>query len=212
MHHEVIDLVADDEDDEDARFQAELQRAIEASKQETHATSTITPQPTMPSGTPSTPSSSAPSFLSERAKLEQERVARQKRLRPDIDPGVGRAADGSDDEIDGGRRPCDAKRQRVSSSSRVGARRANVSASIPLSTPAPATASRGVGQGAASSSGAASRNLYFDGELRQTANQHVDPQRDRRPVFRLSEILAPVSTIGDTTVTYRLHRYIERGY
>ncbi|EIW56343.1 phospholipase D/nuclease [Trametes versicolor FP-101664 SS1] len=195
VHHEVIDLSADDEDDEDARFEAELQRAIEASKQETRATSAMIPQHTMPSGNPPTPSSSTPSFLSERAKLEQERVARQKRLRPDIDPGVGRAADGSDDEMDGGQRPRDAKRQRVSSSSRVGARRANVSASVPFSTPAPATASRSVGQGAASSSGAASRNLYFDGELRQTANQHVDPQKDRRPVFRLSEILAPKEDI-----------------
>ncbi|OJT09751.1 Tyrosyl-DNA phosphodiesterase 1 [Trametes pubescens] len=192
--HEVIDLATDDEDDEDARFQAELQRAIEASKQGTHATAATAPQPTMPAGTHTFPSSSTAPVLSDRAKMEQERIARLKRLHPDIDPGVNRAADGSDDEVDGGQQPRDAKRQRISSS-RVGARRANVSAPVSSSTPAPASTYRGAGQGAASSSGAASRNLYFDGELRQTANKHVDPQRDRRPVFRLTDILAPKEDI-----------------
>ena len=37
--------------------------------------------------------------------------------------------------------------------------------------------------------------LFWDGELRQTANAHVDRQRDNRPVFRLSEIISPVRLI-----------------
>lgn len=34
--------------------------------------------------------------------------------------------------------------------------------------------------------------LYYDGELRQTANKHVETAKDQRPVFRLPDILEPV--------------------
>ncbi|KAI0633159.1 phospholipase D/nuclease [Trametes polyzona] len=163
---EVIDVDAD-EDDEDARFQAELQRAIEASKQETSKTSTVAshqpPSTAAQASNPPPTSSTASSFLSERAKLERERLARQKRLRPDVDNAPKRPAEvldvdeDDDDDLD---QPSSAK-----------------------STPASASASVG--------RGANSPELFLDGELRQTANKYVNPQKDKRPVFRLSEIIGP---------------------
>ena len=37
--------------------------------------------------------------------------------------------------------------------------------------------------------------MFWDGELRQTANMHVDKEKDTKPVFRLTEILGEVSYI-----------------
>ena len=36
--------------------------------------------------------------------------------------------------------------------------------------------------------------LYLEGELRQTANRHVEAAKDKRPVFSLGHVLAPVGT------------------
>ena len=64
-----------DEDTEDAEFQRELRRAIEASKVEASSTSRGD------SSQIAQPITST--FLSERAWMEKERLERQKRLRPD---------------------------------------------------------------------------------------------------------------------------------
>lgn len=195
---DIIDVDADDDNDEEARFQAELQRAIAASKQEANHVPRTAPQPPIKEPAAPTASSSATSFLSERAQLERERRERQKRLRPDIYSGGGQDADHSDEEVQEVQQP-NAKRQRISSSS-VGARRANAPPSTLSSTATSPTAasSRAAGPSAqhrpTQPAASVTPTLFFDGELRQTANKHVDPQKDRRPVFRLSEILAPVST------------------
>ncbi|KAI0820137.1 phospholipase D/nuclease [Trametes gibbosa] len=198
----VIDVDADDDHDEEARFQAELQQAIEASIRERgeakQASRSVTQASTKDSMTPAA-SSSAASFLSERAQLERERLARQKRLRPEIYSGTDQNAGQSDGDIE--ELLHDPKRQRVSSSSGVGTRRANASRSILSSTATTSTAAPSRAAGPSSkkpppqSGVTAARNLFFDGELRQTANKHVDPLKDRRPVFRLSEILAPKDEI-----------------
>lgn len=116
--------------------------------------------------------------------MERERLARQKRLRPDIAQDTNGAAGGEDEEetVEDTR---SAKRQRVSSST-VLARTNIVSSSTRTSTPA-------TGMSRASSGSDTGEGFYFDGELRQTANKYVEPARDNRPVFRLSDILAPVS-------------------
>ncbi|KAH9851198.1 phospholipase D/nuclease [Lenzites betulinus] len=203
--HDIIDVDADDDNDDEARFQAELQRAIDASKQEVNHVPRTAPQPPIKEPAAPTASSSATSFLSERAQLERERRERQKRLRPDIYSGGGQDADHSDEEVQEVQQP-NAKRQRISSSS-VGARRANA----PPSTLSSAATSSTVASSQAAGPSAQRRppqtaasvtpNLFFDGELRQTANKHVDPQKDRRPVFRLSEILAPKEDIAFAVVS-----------
>ncbi|KAI0350558.1 phospholipase D/nuclease [Trametes cingulata] len=190
---DAIDVDAVDDNDEEARFQAELQRAIEASKAEalgpSQSTSTA-PTSAHASSSSTRASSSAPSFLSERAQLERERLARLKRAHPHIDPGVGNTADESEDEVEE-QDPPGAKRQRFSSS-HVGARRTNAHASASSST-VPAASAPGSSYAARSRAPAAasgsSQDLFWDGELRQTANKHVDPRKDTRPVFRLSEII-----------------------
>lgn len=165
--------------------------------EESKAASTSAPasQPTTRAGSAATDAaSSAPptrpgsAFLFDRAQLERERLARQKRLRPDIVPEADAADDDDDDE---GQNSDDedgrsAKRQRVSSTSAPS--RANV---VPSSTSR--ASSRG-GMSRAASGADTGDGLFFEGELRQTANKHVDPAKDTRPVFRLTDILAPVRT------------------
>ncbi|KAI0772326.1 phospholipase D/nuclease [Trametes elegans] len=177
----------DDTEDEETRFLADMQRAIEASKQEALATTSCAVQ-SVPQPATRTDNTS---FLSERAKLEQERLARQKRQRPDIDPIVRRAADASDEEQ--GLQLRSAKRQHISPSVRDGARRANAYP-ISSSTPRPAQSSS-VRSTPAIASGSSSQTFFWDGELRQTANAHVDPRKDTRPLFRLTEVLAPKEQI-----------------
>ncbi|KAI0369539.1 phospholipase D/nuclease [Pilatotrama ljubarskyi] len=193
----VIDVDAGDEDDEETRFQAELQRAIEASKAETFGPSqsrtSTAPTTAQASESNTRASSSGPSWLSERAQLERERLARLKRTHPHIDPRVRGTADESEDEVEGPEGQPGAKRQRVSSS-HIGARRTNAYASASSSTvPAAAPVADSSGSTAAlrapATAAGSSQGLFWDGELRQTANMHVDPRKDTRPTFRLSEII-----------------------
>ncbi|KAL6303385.1 phospholipase D/nuclease [Sparassis latifolia] len=183
---EVI-TVSDDEDEpdnEEARFQAELQRAIEASKQDT-------PQsPTAASDAP-TRNGSSTSFLSDRAQMERERLARQKRLRPELYVR-GRNGDADNDEDDDDddeeERARSKKRQHISSSS-SGMRRANPAASSSAASSSATTS--GAQAKALAATDAAETPLFYDGEIRQTANMHVDPLKDKLPTFRLTDILAP---------------------
>jgi hypothetical protein len=167
----------DDHDDEEARFQADLARAIAASKENASPATSIASlssdqNQTDGVGNASTSasavvttahSSTSSSFLAERAQLEQQRLARLKRSRGETDSHVTGPP---------------SKRQSSSSRELSG-------------TPA-------------SESGQSRREkervdeeaeVFWDGELRQTANMHVSPGHNGtngKAVFRLSEIIGDV--------------------
>ena len=181
-------VVIDHDEDEEAAFQAQLQQAIDASRQEQRAENSIS-STTSSTEAESSHSKSASNFLSERAKLEQERLARLKRLRHEPSTHTSHAStqhsDGEedDDEIEI-IETRDVKRQRISSSISE-TRKANARASVYSADP-----SRSLSTDVRSSN---DTELFWDGEVRQTANKHVDPAKDTRPVFRLTNILSPVS-------------------
>lgn len=128
--------------------------------------------------------------------MEKERLERLKRRRPDLHQQVNTVVldDDSDNEEEYAR---GAKRQHISSSSSV-ARRANTHASTSSSSATTATSSRSASRPANSAAGSShAPEIFWDGELRQTANRHVIPAKDKRPLFRLSEILSPVSLGGE---------------
>ncbi|KIO27563.1 hypothetical protein M407DRAFT_23249 [Tulasnella calospora MUT 4182] len=111
-----------------------------------------------------TPSSeTVSSFLADRAKMERERLARQKRLRPQV-----QQPEETESEEDEDSPP--AKRAKAEDGG---------SRAVPSHTPAPK-------QPVASSS----ESLLWEGEYGrpQTANRHVLPSKDTKPVWRLSEI------------------------
>ncbi|KIK79913.1 hypothetical protein PAXRUDRAFT_36333 [Paxillus rubicundulus Ve08.2h10] len=158
-------------DKEEERFQAELQRAIEASKagMDAHHCTAQVPKPThtpesqASQRSTSTPSGSVP-FLSERAQLEKERLERLKRLRSqneDNEAGLEKT------------QPPPVKRQHLSSAHERTDRRINHNVMTPV-----------MGQ------------PFWDGELRPTANRHSQPREDGRATFRLTEILGPKNDIS----------------
>ncbi|KZT19086.1 phospholipase D/nuclease [Neolentinus lepideus HHB14362 ss-1] len=148
------------ENDEDAQFQADLQRAIEESKASTLSK-------------PAAPAVASPSFLSERAQLEKARLERQKRFRGE-DASASTAPP--------------TKRQHLSSSHLLA--KADTTASFARrAAPVAYTAPSG------------SEPFFWDGELRQTANKHVDTKKDTRPTFRLSEIIGQKSEISFAIVS-----------
>lgn len=102
-------------------------------------------------------------FLADRAKMERERLARQKRLRPQVQQPEETE---SEEEEDG---PPPAKKVKAEDG---GSRTAP---SYTSTQKQPATSS--------------SEPLFWEGEIRQTANRHVLPSKDTKPVWRLSEIL-----------------------
>ena len=183
----------DDDDEDEARFQADIKRAIKESERQaqvkTGDTRTASSSTPAPAPQPQTTSS----FASERAQMEKERLERLKRRRPDLHQQVNTVVlgDDSDNEEEYAR---GAKRQHISSS-QSGARRANASASSSSTTTQTATARARPAAATASGSASAAQTLFWDGELRQTANMHVDRQKDTRPLFRLTEILAPVGLV-----------------
>jgi tyrosyl-DNA phosphodiesterase-1 len=146
-------------DDVDARFHADLARAIADSKANASPTTSIISLSTDSDADQATsPPAAAPSssvFLTERAQLEQERLARLKRLRGDSD---------------------DSHRA------------------------VPPPPKRSVDDALASQEKEVALDpeggeVFWDGELRQTANKHVEPRRngeDGKPVFRLSQIIGDV--------------------
>ncbi|KAI0651034.1 tyrosyl-DNA phosphodiesterase-domain-containing protein [Trametes meyenii] len=190
----IIDVDADDDNDEEARFRTDMQRAIEVSKQDALLAASVTHDPA-PKAAPLTGDSPATtSFLSERAQMERERLERQKRRRPDIDSGANRPSHHSDDETDG-QSYSTAKRQRVSSSLIVGSCRTNASTSASSSYQPSISASGTVASRPPGATEGFSQSVFWDGELRQTANKHVESFKDTRPVFRLSEIIGPKDDI-----------------
>ncbi|KNZ71939.1 hypothetical protein J132_05214 [Termitomyces sp. J132] len=100
--------------------------------------------------------------------MEKERLARQKRLRPDIiSTTTCNEDDDDDDEEDEELREPPVKRQQIFCS--YGVRPANVSTINPL---------------------------FWNGELRQTATQHGEPRKDGKKTFRLTEILGNKSELA----------------
>ena len=170
------------------QFQADLQQAL----QESQSQSQSTPPQHGPQIGAANESSKPNSFLSERAQLEKERLARQKRLRGDaVDrassqaptPSTSTADSESDD--DGLEKPA-SKRQHLATprqSRTLRQSKPNESIDVVNETPKLSTSSR------------TSTNLpwmFWKGEIRQTANMHVDPNRDTKPTFRLSDIIGEV--------------------
>jgi tyrosyl-DNA phosphodiesterase-1 len=162
-------LSVDNEDDDDARFQADLARAIAASKVNLSPTTSIASLSSDPSQISdletAPPSASAvdshtnSSFLAERAQLEQQRLARLKRLRSEPHSH------------------CTGPPSKRGASSRETS----------------CTPASGVGSSRPKGTVDEEPNLFWDGELRQTANKHVELGTGGKPVFRLSQIIGDVS-------------------
>lgn len=175
-------------DDEEQRFQKDLQRAIEASKTESqeHRTVVLTPRTQTAHGGAST-SSGSTAFLSERAQLEKERLTRLKRYR----------GEGDDHENAGGQsqQPL-IKRSHVSSVEPTD-RRVN---QLQSSSATSSNSSSSSIYGKLDSNTTRVQvvpvidQLFWDGELRPTANKHSQPREDGKATFRLFEVLGPVRT------------------
>ncbi|EJF61409.1 phospholipase D/nuclease [Dichomitus squalens LYAD-421 SS1] len=184
---EVIAVDANDVDVEEARFKADMLRAIKESEQLEAAKAASLSNVQGPAPSAPTPAAQAgPSFLSERAQMEKERLERLKRRRPDLHQQANTVV--IDDDSDNEEQNRGAKRQHISSSSSSGTRRANTYASTSSSTAATASSSRSASRPAAAAT-RQGQEIFWDGELRQTANKYVIPAQDNRPLFRLSEIL-----------------------
>lgn len=183
---EVITIDSDDDDgdiEEETQYQANLRRALEASKAEIRATRSTQP-PSVPSPKTEAPKPGPSLFLSERAKLEKERLERQKRMRKEagLDDKEEKPDTESDTESDVSMAEPPMKRQHLSTSSQ--------DKSIPAAT-----------SGAPGLSG--SEN-FWDGELRQTATRFADPRRDGRPTFRLTQVLGDVGEAPSFVTFLRL--------
>lgn len=202
---DIIEILSSDEEDlpdEDDTFKAEIRRAIEASKAPSAVVKTEEPKNTVKteSGIPTTPLANITpviqsTFPFDRAQLERDRLARLKRLRPDLaeaQSSSGTKNADSDNEDD---RDHDSKRQRVSNSSSA-IRRSDLSSS---SRPAASSST---------SQSPNTENIFWSGELRQTANKHVDKLKDTRPIFTLTDTLAPVSRCYILSKHISIDRYL----
>lgn len=162
-------------EDEEGRFQNELQRALEASRAEAKRS-----RPADPSSKQSSEhASTGPSLLSERAQMEKARIERVKRFRRD----AGLNLVGKDEEVQRAQPP--SKRQCLSSSSGVCANDKNC---LPSSS---------ASSGNASASYVAPNiptidQMFWNGEMRQTAVKHAEPRQDGKPNFRLTDLLGKV--------------------
>lgn len=190
----MIEIEDDNEDVEDARFQAELKQALAASRVESsnragssRSASGSRQNPTdTQSDIYSKPSTQLPieasgtgvsDFLLERAQMERERLARQKRLRPDKSTTIDDEAE-EDEELRGP----PTKRRQISRS--CGMRAVNDSTSL--------SSQRCVGALQVSANVSTIDQFFWNGELRQTATQHAEPRKDGKPTFRLTEVLGKV--------------------
>ncbi len=183
---EVIEI-QDDSDDEVSPSHAKAATEVEVSGMRP-STSTSCAKSTSSSTREVPLTRPGGAFLFDRAQLERERLARQKRLRPDIVHNRGNE-DEEDEEVE--EQP-NAKRQRFPPSL-TSAQRANMPSSSTRSVASTSVNTNLIAQ--TGSAAGRSESLFWEGELRQTANKHVDLDKDVRPVFRLTEILAPVSLI-----------------
>jgi len=179
-------LSIESNDDEEARFQADLARAIAASKRDLSPTTSVASLSSDPShindlksAPPSTVNTQSNStFLSERAQLEQERLARLKRLHDEPHP---------QDTEPPSKRPTPSRELSSAPASGVGP-----------SQRGGQTVDRDV-------------EVFWDGELRQTANAFVELDRngeDGRPVFRLSQIIGDVSRFFYSTCVWHSTKII----
>ncbi|KAJ2931935.1 hypothetical protein H1R20_g5159, partial [Candolleomyces eurysporus] len=171
---------SDDEqpaDDEEAAFQAQIRKAIEESKAESSKSSVQDTSKPPPSQVPQAASSSTgvPSFLAQRAQLEKERLERQKKLQSQSQRVMSKKpesvadsdAESTEDEDE---RP--SKRRHIASSSFTG------------------TLSQEAGGSKVSQP---EDQIFWNGELRQTATQFAEPRADGQPTFRLTQILGQKS-------------------
>ncbi|KAF6750434.1 tyrosyl-DNA phosphodiesterase-domain-containing protein [Ephemerocybe angulata] len=184
-------ITIDDSDDEqaesggeDAEFQAQLRRAMEESKAEA-AKSSTNASDTPPTQPPAASSSNggAASFLAQRAQLERERLERQRRQQGKINtatkPSASEAEDTDAEESeDEDERP--AKRRHLASSSFTGK----------------------LTQEASSSKASLPEDqIFWNGELRQTATQYAEPRGDGLPTFRLTQVLGQKSELAFAIVS-----------
>ena len=169
----MINLDSDeDEDDEEARFQQELKHVLEVSKAESLPTPTNISQTAVGSSQTNSQAPSQPvvsSFLSERAQLEKERRERQKRLRPQASSSSIPALDNDDEEPP-------AKRHQVSYSN-PSFNRSNIphDSSSKTAHQLPTI-----------------EQVFWNGELRQTATQYAEPRKDGQATIRLTDVLGKV--------------------
>ncbi|KAF9650179.1 phospholipase D/nuclease [Thelephora ganbajun] len=171
------------------QFQADLQRAL----QESRSQSQSAPPQHIPQTALANTSAKPNSFLSERAQLEKERLARQKRLRGDSDdrnssrgqtPSTS-TADSEDCESDGNDlgKPAAKRRHVIPRQGRTLQQSANV-------------INRSSKPSTSSNTSTNQPPMFWRGEIRQTANAHVDPKKDTKPTFRLSEIIGEQNDIA----------------
>ncbi|KAG2363887.1 tyrosyl-DNA phosphodiesterase-domain-containing protein [Suillus spraguei] len=174
--------ISDSEDDDDDRFQSELLQAIQASKTESSraTTQSVHNPESISQSARSTP---AASFLSERAQMEKERLQRLKRVH-------GQNTD------DGGRISPPAKRQRIPSSEIHANSRANLASASSSSILSSSSASSRSASTTAINHIPTSEQLFWNGELRPTANKHCQPRQDGKSTFRLTEVLGLKSDIS----------------
>ncbi|KAG9105452.1 hypothetical protein FRC07_009273, partial [Ceratobasidium sp. 392] len=107
--------------------------------------------------------------------MEQERLARQQQIRPDMAQKRGRDPDDDEESDDTDRRP--SKRPSPAST--------NSSTTSKSKGKAKETSSTG------SFNVPDSDGCFWRGAVRQTANKHTIPSQDTKPVFRLTDILPP---------------------
>jgi tyrosyl-DNA phosphodiesterase 1 len=171
-----VDSDSDEEDIEEARFQKELKHVLEASKAESSSTPTDVARSSMDNSqiTNQPPSQSeqsvVSSFLSERAQLEKERRERQKRLRPQASSSSAAAPD--DDDLE----EPPAKRHQVSCSNSSFKRSNMPLDSSSKTSPELPTIDQ----------------VFWNGELRQTATQNAEPRKDGQATIRLTDVLGKV--------------------
>ncbi|KAK7445706.1 hypothetical protein VKT23_014702 [Stygiomarasmius scandens] len=160
------------DDDMDEEFQAQLRQAIEESKA---ATNTRSPPPDTSTVQTTTTTNS---FLSERAKLEKERLERQKQIRK------AKGLDTSDDESSGKKRKIDEDDGEEEWEEE----------DEPSSNKSSTAGSSGSSTG--NVNGTTGEELFWNGEIRPIAVQGSEPRKDKKPTFRLTQILGKQSDIS----------------
>ncbi|EKM76167.1 hypothetical protein AGABI1DRAFT_45345 [Agaricus bisporus var. burnettii JB137-S8] len=176
---EIITIDDDDDDDsennEQTRYQADLQTAIKASRATAQEPQSI---PSQQIGGPRAGQhkTGPSSFLAERAKLEKERLERQKRLRGGTSLGddTDRKDPQSDTESDVSMGEPPTKKAH-------------------LSNPLEGMSVPSVSAGASSTS---DTKIFWDGELRQTATRFAEPRKDGQRTFRLTQVLGNKSELA----------------
>ncbi|TFK18940.1 phospholipase D/nuclease [Coprinopsis marcescibilis] len=157
---EVIDLITDDEDDEETDFQRHLQLALEESQNQAPAVHDVPEE--------HSETLKRPVWLMDRAKLERERLERQKKYQQQnpSSAGSGTRRSSPDDSSSEDERP---------------AKRPNLASSSGLKQSPPRTSG--------SSESKPEDQIFWQGEFRQTATRYADPRADGRPTFRLTQVL-----------------------